>query len=139
MFKLGTIIKMFAILLDFVCLIDFFFIYSDLNCKSHEKWKTANAKMIYMLFSTSYALFQEKIGIFKHDAHETRLRTCDPVVLKLYKTQINSKNHESCWDVMISYVETMIKIWKCFVKVATHYVLKLNRPSHEIIELQCTG
>jgi hypothetical protein len=63
-----------------------------------------NVKMIFMLFSTSYSLFQEKTRIFEHHAHETRPGTCDLVVLKLYKTQTNSKNHESCRDVMISYV-----------------------------------
>jgi hypothetical protein len=30
-----------------------------------------NAKMIFMLFSTSYNLFQEQAGIFEHHAHET--------------------------------------------------------------------
>jgi hypothetical protein len=69
-----------------------------------------NAKMIFMLFSTSYGLFQDQTEIFEHHAHETRPRTCDPVVLKLYKTQTKSKNHETCRDVMVSYVETLIKI-----------------------------
>jgi hypothetical protein len=35
-----------------------------LNCKSLEKWKTMNAKIIFMLFSKSYDIFQEQIGIF---------------------------------------------------------------------------
>jgi hypothetical protein len=66
--------------------------------------------MIFMLFITSYVLFQEKTGIFEHHAHETRPQTSDLVVLNLYKTLTNSKNHETCQDVMISYVETLIKI-----------------------------
>jgi hypothetical protein len=32
---------------------------SYLNCKSLETWKTMNAKMIFMLFSTSYDRFKE--------------------------------------------------------------------------------
>jgi hypothetical protein len=95
---------------------------SDLNGKSLEKCKTVNAKMIFMLFSTSYSLFQEQTGFFEHHAHETWTGTCDPVVLKLYKTQTKSENHETCRHVMISYVETQVKIWKYFVKVVTHYM-----------------
>jgi hypothetical protein len=30
-----------------------------------------NAKMIFMLFSTSYGLFQEQTGIFDHHAYES--------------------------------------------------------------------
>jgi hypothetical protein len=63
-----------------------------------------------MFFSTSYGLHQEQTGILEHHAHETRSRTCDPAVFKLYKTQTNSENHETCRDVVISYVETLIKI-----------------------------
>jgi hypothetical protein len=69
-----------------------------------------NAKMIFMLFSTSYNLFQEQTGLFEHHARETRSGTCNPVVLKLYKTQTKSENYETSRDVMISYVETLIKI-----------------------------
>jgi hypothetical protein len=36
---------------------------------------------------------------------------------------------------MISYVDAMIKIWHCFVKVVTHYVYKPSRPSHKIKKL----
>jgi hypothetical protein len=39
---------------------------SDLNCKSLETWKTVNAKMIFMLFGTSYDQFQEGTGNFEH-------------------------------------------------------------------------
>jgi hypothetical protein len=42
-----------------------------LNCKSLEKWKTVNAKMIFIVFSTSYGLFQEQTEIFEHHAHKT--------------------------------------------------------------------
>jgi hypothetical protein len=66
--------------------------------------------MIFMLFSISYGLFQEQTGIFEHHAHETWPLTCDSVILKLYKTQTKSENHETCQHVMISYVEPIIKI-----------------------------
>ena len=78
--------------------------------------------MIFMLFNTSYGLFEEQTGIFEHHAHETWPWTYDLVVLKLYKTQTKSENHETCWQVMISYLETMIKIWDCFEKVVKHYM-----------------
>jgi hypothetical protein len=70
-----------------------------------------------MLFITSYDLFQEQTKIFEHHAHETRPRICDLVVLKLYKTQTKSENHETSQDVMISYVETLIKNLKMFHKI----------------------
>jgi hypothetical protein len=94
----------------------------DLNYKLLEKWKTVNTKMTFVLFSTSYDLFQEHAGIFEHHSHKTWPWTCDPVVLKLYKTKTKSENHETCRHVMISYVETLIKSWDCFMKVVTHYV-----------------
>jgi hypothetical protein len=46
-----------------------------------------------------------------HHAHKTWLWTCDLVFFKLYKTQTKSKSHETCWHIMISYVETLIKNW----------------------------
>jgi hypothetical protein len=52
-----------------------------------------NAKMILMLFSTSYGLFQKYTEIFEQHAHETWPWTCHPVVLKLYKTQTKEKHH----------------------------------------------
>jgi hypothetical protein len=71
MFNFGTIIIVFAITIRFI---SFYLISSDnlnLKCKSLEKWKIVNAKMIFMLFSTSYGLFHEQTGIFEQHAHET--------------------------------------------------------------------
>jgi hypothetical protein len=59
MFHFSTIIKVFAINIRFCSFNWIFSDNSDLNCKSLEKWKTVNAKMISMLFSTSYDRFQE--------------------------------------------------------------------------------
>jgi hypothetical protein len=39
--------------------------------------------MIFMLFSTSYSLFQENAKKLEYHAHETWPRTCDPVVFWL--------------------------------------------------------
>jgi hypothetical protein len=48
------------------------------------------------------------------------------LAIKLFKKYIkhkqSQKNHETCPHVMISYVEAVIKILKCFEKVVTHYV-----------------
>jgi hypothetical protein len=42
-----------------------------LNCKSLETWKIVHAKMVSMLFSTSYDRFYERTGNFEHHAHST--------------------------------------------------------------------
>jgi hypothetical protein len=122
MFNFYTISKVFAITIRFSLFNWISSDNSDLNYKSLERWKTVNAKMIFMLFSTSYSLFYEQTGIFEHHAHETWPWTCDSVVLKLHKTQTKSGNHEICPYVVKSYVEPMIKIWDCFDKVVMHYV-----------------
>jgi hypothetical protein len=102
MFNFGTNIKVFVITIRFSSPNWIFSDNSDLNCYSLENGKILNAKMVFMLFSTSYRLFQEKTRIFEHHAHETWLWTCDPVVLKLYKTQKNRKswNFSTCHDII---------------------------------------
>jgi hypothetical protein len=57
MFDFGTIIEVFAITIRFSSFNWISSDDSDLNYKSLKKWKTVNVKMIFMLFSTSYALF----------------------------------------------------------------------------------
>jgi hypothetical protein len=69
MYHFGTIIKVFPITIGFSSFNGIFFDNSDLNCKSLETWKTVHAKMIFMLFSTSYDRFQERTGNFEHQAH----------------------------------------------------------------------
>jgi hypothetical protein len=69
MFHFFTIIKVFAItirLCSFNCISSG---NSDLNCKSLEKCKTVNAKLVSMLFNTSYDRFKEQTRIFEHHAH----------------------------------------------------------------------
>jgi hypothetical protein len=84
------------------------------------KWWMQKWYPCYLAQVTAY--FVEQTGISDHHAHETWSWTCHPVVLNMYKTQTTSKNHEICWNVMISYVEAVIKILECFEKVVTHYV-----------------
>jgi hypothetical protein len=57
MFNFDTIIKVFVITIRFSLFNWISSNNSDLECKSLEKCKMMNAKMIFMLFSTSYGLF----------------------------------------------------------------------------------
>ena len=83
-----------------------------------------NGKMIFMLFSIMWGRIQEQTTNFEHLVHETWPRTCGRVVFKLYKKQTKSENHETCQDVMISYVEAVIKIWEGFAQVVTYDACK---------------
>ena len=66
--------------------------------------------MIVMLLSVVWGRIQERTQNFGHLVHETWPRTCMRSVFKFYKKQTKSKNHETYWDVVISYMEVMIKI-----------------------------
>ena len=61
---------------------------------------------------------------FRHLVHETWPRTCVRSVFKFYKKQTKSKNHETYWDVVISYVKAMIKISEDFVHVVMYDAYK---------------
>ena len=80
--------------------------------------------MIFMLFSIMWGRIQEQTTNFEHLVHETWPRTCGRVVFKFYKKQTKSKNHKTCQDVMISYVEAVIKIWEGFAQVVTYDACK---------------
>jgi hypothetical protein len=58
LFYFDTIINVFVITIRFCSFNWIFSNNSDLNCKSLETVKTVNAKMIFMLFSTSYDRLQ---------------------------------------------------------------------------------
>jgi hypothetical protein len=64
-----TIIKVFAITIRFCLFNCISSSNSDLNCKSLGKCKTVNAKMVSILFNTSYSRFKEQTEIFEHHAH----------------------------------------------------------------------
>ena len=68
-----------------------------------------NGKMIFMLFSIMWDRIQEQTTNFEHLVYETWPRTCDRVVFKFYKKQTKTENLETCRDIMISYVEAVIK------------------------------
>ena len=63
-----------------------------------------------MLLSLVCGLTQEMKRNFKHLVLETRPQTCGQMVFKFKKKQAKSKNHKTCLDLMISYMEAMIKI-----------------------------
>jgi len=46
---------------------------------------------------------------FEYFDQETRPRTSVRMIFKFYKNQTKSENHEICQDVMISYVEVVVK------------------------------
>ena len=83
-----------------------------------------NEKMIFMLFSIMWGRIQEQTTNFEHLVYETWPRTCGRIVFKFYKMQTKSENHETCWDIVISYVEAMIKILEDFVHVVTYDAYK---------------
>ena len=86
--------------------------------------KKMNGKMIFMLFSIMWGCIQEQTTNFEYFVLETWPRTCGRVVFKFYKTQTKSKNHETCQDVKISYVEAVIKKWGGFAQVVTYDACK---------------
>ena len=81
-----------------------------------------------MLFSIMWGHIQDQTTNFEHLVHETWPRTCGRVVFKFYKKQTKSENHETCQDVMISYVEAVIKIWGGFAQVVTYDACKPKNP-----------
>ena len=72
--------------------------------------------MILMLLSPMWGLNREMKENFKHLVHETWPRMCGRITFKFYKKQTNSENHEICQDLMISYVEAVVKNWECFAQ-----------------------
>ena len=80
-----------------------------------------------MLVSVVRGRIQERTRNFGHLVHETCPRNCVWSVYKFYKKQTKSENHETCWDVVISYVEAMIKFSEDFMHVVTYDAYK---PGH---------
>ena len=97
--------------------------------------KKMNEKMIFMLFSIMWGRIQEQTTNFEHLVHETWPLTCGRVVFKFYKKQTKTENLETCRDVMISYVEAVIKNWEGFAQVCHVRCLPPRRPLHEIMKL----
>ena len=83
--------------------------------------------MIVMLLSVVWSRIQEQTRNFEHLVHETWPRTCVRSVFKFYKKQMKFKNHKTYLDVVISYVEAIIKISEDFVHVVMYDAYK---PGH---------
>ena len=47
---------------------------------------------------------------FEDLTHEPCHEPCGPTILKFYKKQMKSKKCKICYDIMISYVDAMVKI-----------------------------
>ena len=76
------------------------------------------------VFSIMWGRIQDQTTNFKHLVHETWPRTRGRVVFKFYKKQTKSENHKTYQDVMISYVEAVIKIWEGFTQVVMYDACK---------------
>jgi len=55
---------------------------------------------------------------------------CGRIIFKFYKKQGKSENHETSHDIMISYMDAVVKNCEDFAKVYT-YVLTKRRISKE--------
>ena len=56
-------------------------------------------------------------GKFEVFDHEPCPLTCVPTLINFYKKQMKSEKCEICYDIMISYVDAMVKVWKSFAQV----------------------
>ena len=91
---------------------------------SHSNNEKNEWKMIFMLFSIMWGHIQEQTTNFEHLVHETWPRTCSRVIFKFYKQQTKTENLETYRDVMISYVEAVIKNWGDFAQVVMYDACK---------------
>jgi len=83
--------------------------------------------MIFMLFSNQIKIKCRSDIKFQTSCSRNMSMMLGLVVFKLYKKQTNSENHEISQNAMISYVESVIKIGECFMKVVTYDAYKLVR------------
>jgi hypothetical protein len=106
------------------------------TCKCFEYWNITNQKMIFMLLSPMWGRIHEMKGYFEHHAHKPWPRMCDRIVVKFYKKQTKFENHKFCHDIMISYDETMVKIWEGFAQVVMYAPYKSKHLWRRSIELR---
>ena len=117
---------MFATFSQFFHLIEFIGIIQIWTASHSNNGKKMNTKLLLMLLSMRWGLIKEETGNFKRFVHDTWRRTCGAFVFKFYKMVMWSQNCETCRDVMISYGETVIKIWQSFVKIVSYDAYKLE-------------
>ena len=123
MFQCGTFLELFLYFFNLFYLIEFSWIIQIITA-SHSNNEKNEWKMIFILFSIMWGHIQEQTTNFEHLVHEIWPRTCGRVVFKFYKKQTKSENYETCQDVMISYVEAVIKFWGGFAQVVTYDACK---------------
>ena len=58
-------------------------------------------------------------GKFEVLDHEPCPLTCVPTLINFYKKQMKSEKYKICYDIMISYMDAMVKILKSFAQVIT--------------------
>ena len=92
--------------------------------------------MIFMLFNLVWGLPHQIKRNFKYFIQETRPRTCGWIVLKLYKKQTKSEKHKFCHDIMISYIEAVVKNRQGFTQVITYVPYKSKHLRRKSIELR---
>jgi hypothetical protein len=107
-------------------------IWTASHSNNGKKWME---KMIFMLSSLSWGRIQEQTINFEHLVPEACPRTCGRVAFKLYKRQTKSKNHKTYRDVMISYVEAMIKKLRSYHESFHVRYLESEESPHEIMKL----
>ena len=66
-------------------------------------------KLILMLLSPIGVNVEDLKRKFKYLVRKTFPGTCDRIGFKFYKKQMSYENHDICHDIMISYVEIVIK------------------------------
>ena len=93
--------------------------------------------MIFMLINLVWGLTQQMKRNVEHFVHETRPRTCDQMVFKIIKKQTKSENYEIDYDMMVSYVEAVVKTnWEGFVQVLMYAPYKSKYLRRRFLELR---
>ena len=77
-------------------------------------------KLTFMLLSPIWFNVEDLKRKFKYLVRKTFPGTCDRIGFKFYKKQMSYENHDICHDIMISYVDAVIKNWDSFAKVVTY-------------------
>ena len=94
-----------------------------------EKWYSC----YWVQFEALLKNWKENSNILftKHDNERARR-----IGFKFYKNQTKSENYEICQDIMISYMEAVIKNWAGFVKVVTYVAYKTKHLRRSSIDMR---
>ena len=81
-----------------------------MNCNTFT-WSNNETKKLYSHHEIPSETISKKMnGKFEVLDHEPCPRACGPTVLNFYKKQMKSEECEICNDIIISYVDAMVKI-----------------------------